>query len=333
MVLFFLLFSLILYGKTLITHDAVNVLIYILLCLLLFFVMKQLLQRFNILFPFLITVIFIAHPVHTAVVSSIEGRPEMLAFLCGLGALWLLLHYAEKRNKKFLILALLIFFAGCLLTPAMLPFLLLYPLSLYFFTDLPPRNYFPMIAAMFALALITLFGQRIFEPAYLSLNLHMFPAFFPEVKPGYGLKTGLMFLLFYLRILIFPNHLVNYSQDAVLMNYSYTVLAFLSFLIYAGLLIFAIRHFREKNFLSFAILYFLASIFLYANMIFPALLPNGERSVFTASLGFCMMLVYFIFLLFQTDPRSLTIEIDSRFKILAVVFILLIPYILMTITS
>jgi len=333
MVLFFLLFSMVLYGKTMILHDVANVLIYTLLCLVLFFVMKQLLQRFNILFPFLITVVFMAHPVHTGVVNNAEGRPEMIAFLCGLGALWFLLHYSEKRNNKFLILALLIFFIGCLITPAMLPFLLLYPLSLYFFTDLPLRNYFPLIAAMFALSLIALFGQRVFEPAYLSINLRTFPTFFPDVKPGYGLKTGLMFLLFYLRILIFPNHLANYSQDAILMNYPYTLLAFLSFLIYSGLIIFAIRHYREKHFLSYAIFYFAASIFLYANIIFPALLPNAERSVFLASLGFCMMLVYFIFLLFQTDPKSLTIEIDARFKILGVVFFLLIPYIVMTISS
>lgn len=332
-VLFFLLFGLILYGKTAVLHDPVNAAIYILLCILLFFVMKHLLQRFNILFTFLISLMFMAHPVHSGVVSSDEGRPEMIAFICGLATLWLLLHYSEKRNIRFLILSLIIFFAGCLISPAMLPFLLIYPLSLYFFTDLPYRRYFPLIAALAALAVIAMFSQSLLEPAFLSLNLRLFPSFFPDVQADYGLKTGLMFLLFYLRILIYPNHLVSYNQDAILMNYSYTVLAFLSFLIYSGLLFFAIRHTKEKHFLSFAILYFLASIFLYANIFFPALLPNAERSVFTASLGFCMMLVYFIFLLFQTDPRSLTIEIDARLKILFTIFIILLPYIIMTIAS
>jgi protein O-mannosyl-transferase len=333
LILFFLFFGIILYGKAAVFHNAVNMMIYTILCLLLFFVMKQMLQRFNILFPFLITLLFMAHPVHTGVVTSKEGRPEMIAFICGLAALWFLLHYAEKRNMRFLVLTLLIFFTGCLITPAMLPFLLIYPLALFFFTDLSFRHCFPLIAAMVALALIARFSQRLLEPAFLSLNMSLFPSFFPEVKPSFGLKTGLMFLLFYLRILIFPNHLANYSQDAILMNYSSGILAFLSFLIYTGLLFFAFRHYKEKHFLSFAILYFMSSIFLYANIFFPALLPNAERSVFTASLGFCMILVYFIFILFQTDPRSLTIEIDARLKILATVFFILIPYIVMTIIS
>lgn len=332
-VIFFLLTTLVLYGKALFVFLPLNVVVYSLLCLLLFFVLKQMLQRFNILFPFLITLLFMAHPVHTGVVNSREGRTEMLAFICGMAALWFILHYAEKRNLRFLILALLIFFAGCLITPVMLSFLLIFPLCLYFFTRLPYRHYIPMISAMIGLAILALFSHRLLEPAFLSLNLNSIPSFFPEENPGFGLKTGLMFLLFYLRILIYPNHLVNYNQDAIMMNYSSSILAFLSFLIYSGLIFFAFRNYRGKHFLSFTILFFLSAIFLYANIFFPALLPNAERSVFTGSLGYCMMVVYYIFRLFQTDPRSLTIEIDVRLKILLVFSIILLPYVVMTILS
>jgi tetratricopeptide (TPR) repeat protein len=42
--------------------------------------------------------------------------------------------------------------------------------------------------------------------------------------------------------------------------------------------------------------------------------------------------VYFIFKIFRTNPRSLTIELDARLKILAVVVLLLIPYTVLSVT-
>src|SRR4051812_28179847 len=62
----------------------INVLLYSLLCCLLFRVLRKLFKNYNILFPLLITLLFAAHPVHTEVVASIKNRDEILSLLFGL---------------------------------------------------------------------------------------------------------------------------------------------------------------------------------------------------------------------------------------------------------
>ena len=71
---------------------------------------------------------------------------------------------------------------------------------------------------------------------------------------------------------------------------------------------------------------------MYANIVIPVVGIVGERFVFVASLGFCIALVYLIFRIFKTDPKSLTIEFDARAKIVVVIALLLIPSTALTIT-
>ena len=52
----------------------INLLLYALTCLLLFKVLKKLLDGFNPIFPFIITLLLTAHPIHTEVVASIKNR-------------------------------------------------------------------------------------------------------------------------------------------------------------------------------------------------------------------------------------------------------------------
>jgi tetratricopeptide (TPR) repeat protein len=71
---------------------------------------------------------------------------------------------------------------------------------------------------------------------------------------------------------------------------------------------------------------------MYSNVVVPVVGIVGERFVFNASLGFCLAVIYFIFKIFKTDPKSLTIELDARLKILAVLILLLIPYSVLSIS-
>ena len=118
----------------------INILIYWALSVLLFFILKRVLKNFNILFPFLVTLLFMAHPVHTEVVASLKNRDEMFAFICGLGSIWFMLEYADKRNARYFFYTALLIFTGYLCKTAILPFLVLIPLVLWFFTDLPPKE-------------------------------------------------------------------------------------------------------------------------------------------------------------------------------------------------
>ncbi|MEI7661781.1 MAG: tetratricopeptide repeat protein [Bacteroidota bacterium] len=312
---------------------AVNILIYWALSVLLFFILKRILDNFNILFPFMITMLFMAHPVHTEVVASLKNRDEMLAFICGLGGLRFMLYYADTRKVRHVFYALLMVFTGYLCKSSILPFLALFPLVLYFFTDLPFKKYAFFLFAMFVVLLIASFGPRLFLPPSQHVNYFIENPLYFEKNIWIRLGTGFVSLLFYLRLLVYPYPLLYYyGYNMIPVTNLANVWAILSILVHLALFVYAVMKYRQKHILSFAILWYLVAIAMYSNIVVPVLGIVGERFVFNASLGFCIAVVVVIFRIFKTDPKSLTIEMDSRLKILAVIILLLIPYTVMSVS-
>ena len=142
---------------------AINVFIYFLLSTSLFFVLKRLFKNYNILFPFLITVIFMAHPVHTEVVASLKNRDEMLAFLFAILAMHFFLKYADTRKIYNVFIGLGLFFIGYLSKSSIMPFLALYPLVFWFYTDLKPKKFLPIFIALVGVGMLAHF-----LPAHVS---------------------------------------------------------------------------------------------------------------------------------------------------------------------
>lgn len=304
----------------------INVLFYFFGCLLLFFILRRLLHNYNILFPFLITLAFMAHPVHTEVVASLKNRDILIAFLGGLGAMYYFLRYAETKKSLYFLPAALCFFVGYLSKSSILPFLLIYPLTLYFFTDLKPKTLGIIAGVILVAALMAHFIPRLFLPPAVHVKAFIENPLYLEKSLWVKTGTGMVTLLFYLRLLVFPYPLVYYyGYDMIPITDWANIWVILSFLVNAGLLFWAIRKFREKHILSFAILFYFIFIAMYSNILIPVVGIVAERFVFEASLGFVMALVYLIFRLFRTDPKSLTIEFNDRAKIVLVIAVLLLP--------
>jgi tetratricopeptide (TPR) repeat protein len=306
---------------------AINILLYWAVSVLLFFILKRLLHNYNILFPFLITLMFMAHPLHTEVVASLKNRDELLAFICGLGSLWYFLEYADKNKFYYILIAGLVFFVGYLCKSSILPFLFLIPLVLHFFTAMPVKKMVVITLAILAVALVAQLAPRLFLPPLQRTNYFIENPLYFEKSIWIRLGTGLVTLLFYLKALIYPYPLLYYyGYNMIPVTNLANIWAVISLIVYAGLFGYAVMKFREKHFISFAILWYLVAIAMYSNVVFPVVGIVGERFVFNASFGFCLAIIYFIFRIFKTDPKSLTIELDARLKILAVLILLLIPY-------
>jgi len=312
---------------------AINILLYWALSVLLFFILTKIFSNYNILFPFLITLLFMAHPVHTEVVASLKNRDELLAFICGLGSLWFMLRYAENLKIRYAFFAFLIFFTGYLCKSSIFPFLVLIPLVLHFFTRLKTRKIVLIFFTTLAVILIAYLTPHLFLPPLQRLNSLIENPLYFEKNIWVRLGTGFVSLLFYVKMLVYPYPLLYYyGYNMIPVTTLANFWALFSLLIYSGLFIYALKKFREKYFLSFAALWYLIAIGMYSNVIFPVVGIVAERFVFNASLGFCLAIVFFIFKLFKTDPKSLTIELDSRLKILAVLLLLLIPYTVMSVS-
>jgi len=110
-----------------------NVLLYALLCVLLLKVLTLLLHNFSPLYPFLMTVFFAAHPIHTEVVASIKNRDELLAVIFGLLAWRFALNYVDTKRWTWLLGVFTAYFVSLYAKQSTSVFLLFVPLSLVLF--------------------------------------------------------------------------------------------------------------------------------------------------------------------------------------------------------
>src|ERR1035441_2122688 len=75
----------------------VNVLFYAFTCWLLFIILCMLFEKKNLLIPFVCTLLYTAHPIHTEVVDSIKSRDEIMCFLLMLSATY---FFLKSLNNK-----------------------------------------------------------------------------------------------------------------------------------------------------------------------------------------------------------------------------------------
>ena len=59
------------------TGHMINIVLYIILVLMLYRILQRLLKDYSIWFPFVIILLFIAHPVHTEVVASLKNKGSL----------------------------------------------------------------------------------------------------------------------------------------------------------------------------------------------------------------------------------------------------------------
>lgn len=165
----------------------INVLLYGLLCMLLFTVLCRLFTVYNILFPFIISLLFAAYPMHTEVVASIKNRDEMLALIFGLLSLNFSLAYIKKNKAGYLFLILLFFVSGILSKPTSVTFALLIPLCLVVFTN---AGYRKLILLAAVLIIPSVLYSRVYSAVQqITLGVVLFAA----VIGLYILKNRVLF--------------------------------------------------------------------------------------------------------------------------------------------
>ena len=91
-------------------YHFINVLLYSFTCLLLFLVLCKLFKKQNFLFPFICTLLYAAHPIHTEVVNNIKSLDEILCFLFGLISMLMLLRYNSSKSILTFFWGELVFF-------------------------------------------------------------------------------------------------------------------------------------------------------------------------------------------------------------------------------
>jgi hypothetical protein len=110
-----------------------NVLLYSISCSVLFILLCKIFNKLNLLFPFICTLLFAAHPIHTEVVNNIKSRDEILCFLFGILSIFYFIKSISKQSILYIILGSISFFLAMLSKETGVTFLIVIPLTIFIF--------------------------------------------------------------------------------------------------------------------------------------------------------------------------------------------------------
>ena len=315
------------FGKNPYISHFFNVVFYLITILLLYKILRRLLREYHYLFPFIITLLFAAHPIHTEVVASLKNRDELIMLIFGLLALSQSVRYADTRKNKHIYWAMAMFFLAALSKPTAAAFFFIIPLSLYFFTDLELKPVLKVAGLTALISLVAVFGPFLYLPSHnRSLALLENPL---SVQGGFmnHIAYAGFTLYYYLRLLILPHPLRYYYGYNMFPDINFSnIWVILGIILHLGLLVYALLNLKKKHILSYAILVYLTSVFLFSNLVKPSPGIIAERFLLVPSFAFCFILAYFIFRLFLQNPVDNKLTGIKMFAILFITGLILIPY-------
>jgi hypothetical protein len=284
----------------------INVLLYSILGIILFQLLQVLFGKGYEVFNFLITLLFLAHPIHTEVVNSLKNRDEILSLLFALLATIQTIKFIDNKQFSRLLFATILILLSILSKKSSMPFIVIIPLIVYFFRAVSWKKIAFIVLALFSSRIIiSLLKINLIEKGkirdYLFIENPLFEASLWERIPTYFYTNYL-----YLEKFIFPFDLnYYYGFNAIPIVGFTSVMFIISLLLFISLLAYAIGTIKKKSVFSFGILFFFISIGGAANLLYPMVGIFAERLAFFASIGLTILLTATIFQLFQFKPNEL----------------------------
>lgn len=246
--------------------------------------------------PFVATILFIGHPVHTEVIANIKSRDEILSLLGSLSALGLTLAYLKRRNPVYIVCSTIVFFLALLAKENAMTFLAVIPLTIFVFTKFPLRKYLETVIPLIIISIVFLLLRYIIlghTQNPLENDLMNNP--FVEMTLLQKYATIVYTLGLYLKLLVFPHPLTYdyYPYHIPIMNWS-DWQTILSLLLYILITVYAVIRIRKKDLYSFSIFYYFITISVASNLLFPIGAFMNERFLFMPSVGFCFAFAWFV---------------------------------------
>ncbi len=342
-----------------------NVLLFTLSVVLLFKMLRRYMNG-QLVVPFLASVLFAVHPIHTEVVANIKGRDDILCFLFFVVTALYIHRYIFSKQTKHLVFAGVSYFLCMLSKESAITFVAIFPLMIYFFIpeskealqqksliDNPPIGISgslrrkmelqyklrwligtPQRSVYFATAgvvLLFLVIRLLVLGIHASSPVPVVDNYIAGIDGFIGQRIAAIAIAGIYAIKLFvPYELVCDASIAQMPEFGMASWQFLvALVIYGGGIVFAILKFRSKHIVSFAVLYFLITFSVVSNIPFILGTNYGERLLYTPSLGVCIILAWAIHRIFfaeETKAESLNSFFKVNLKPIAVVGIIALIY-------
>lgn len=284
-----------LFGLNPTISHAINVLLYTLLVVLLFYLLSNELFVPGSLIPFASILLFALHPVHTEVVANVKGRDEILVFIFIALSMVAFLKSRSDKSKLLLIVSSLLFLIALLTKETAITYLGIFPLLLYFFKGesimSSAKSVIPFVISLLVYLLIRFYFIGFSNSDVLDITNS--PYIFATDAEAFATKIFVVGK--YLLLLLIPFQLTSeygFNQIPYVNFNSWQFI--ISVVILLMLIGWALNEFSKKSLISFSVFYMLITMSVGTNLIFDFGAPMAERMLFLPSLGFCLLLAYFL---------------------------------------
>jgi len=310
------------FGRNPMISHILNVLIYSILCMLLYLFLFWLFPPQNemnkkswqslISLPFIASLLYTLHPIHTEVVANIKGRDELFGFLFGILALLYFFQFFKGRWYDFM--GIFFFFLLALLSKEnAVTFMAVFPLVAYIKgRSILTPSFLKPYSTILASALIYFVLRSMSTKASLTAHTEEILNN-PFVRANASEKWGtiLFSYLEYLKLLVYPWKLTHdYYFNQIPYRKLSDPFALISLISIFILVIWIIKNLKKKNEVLFAALFFIITFSIVSNALFTVGIIMNERFIFVPSLGFSIVCAW-LMLRYISNKLFLTIFLCS----------------------
>lgn len=268
------------FGENTTINHIVNLFIYFLSCLFFFHFIRCLFPNWKIWIAFLATLIFICHPLHVEVVSSLKNREVLLSFFFGISSILILM---KKVNLVNIGLSVILFFLAAFskLDAVFFPVFA----AFFFYVKDKWKTWqslsYGILLPVSAVAIYFLVQSQFPEPIKLGVQHSENPIVGNEFSLNH-FATIAYIMAYNLRLIFIPNQFLFFygTGPFSLMNWG-NAIVLLSALIHIFLLVMMVYGLRKKKTYTLIIIFYFFSIGLYMNLV--QIIPGvvGDRLLFT----------------------------------------------------
>jgi tetratricopeptide (TPR) repeat protein len=269
----------------------------------------------SIAVPFVATLLFIAHPIHTEVVDNIKSADEMLclAFFLASAIAWL--RYADTSDVRWRYGSLAAYALAVCSKETAVPMVVTLPALWYCFRQRPARA--SLIAAIPFLAVAVLYlgvRQAVFnsEPARDAVTI-LNNALLATNDGATRLASALAYLTKYVEMLVWPHPLsFDYSYNAIPLHTFADPAPWVAVALCLALAALLVTGIRRRRVEAFAVIWFAASMVLVSNLFFFISTNFGERLLYLPSVMACYVATLVVFKAARlADDQPLTSALRS----------------------
>ncbi len=285
-----------LWGESPGNRHVVNVLLYVLCVLSIFYFLRKYLFgkiQYGEDIAFISALLFAIHPLHTEVVANIKSSDEILSLLLIMLTFIFSIKYRETKKVVSLGISLLCLFLALLAKEYALTLLLLLPLLfLVYFKEKPAKSiksyipYFGVIVFYFIVRIASIgFPHQQHHELDILNNPYLL------ATPMQKFASEIFILGKYLFMLFIPYPLASdYGFAQIPYSSFLSPLVWFTIIAYSAIIYWGIKLLRKRDILAFPVFFFLLNLFMVSNFVLNIGATMGERLAFHSSLGFVVII-------------------------------------------